>query len=365
MEGDIHRIRVLEAISILRCDAGMSMRAIEEAKIVKERSMRLWVAGKKENQKIRVQHIEALEYAVQARGLVPWSRHYFPMSDAMWETAGAGGQEQVVHSLRNEETYLRERQVAKPADKTALCEELADVQDALRCARQKNPLMAQGVRQKMYLDGAARKLEQRFGNYAAMLMKHFSGELPKPEEASPEDWTGVLHLMQYLRDTQVLPERQENALENKVYVDCARWLRHACDQFNRCTWARVVALHTAEAELILAPWEKITSFEERKRLLRKLRWFKRQSDYHERVEGNYRAVRNALATASATLQEDQYAELHRKLAAHDEAWKNPKRMRAFGKLDGDFDHFIAWVDEHEEVLTDRKGRKQETRHDDR
>ena len=60
MEGDIHRIRVLEAISILRCDAGMSMRAIEEAKIVKERSMRLWVAGKKENQKIRVQHIEAL-----------------------------------------------------------------------------------------------------------------------------------------------------------------------------------------------------------------------------------------------------------------------------------------------------------------
>lgn len=370
MGDPIFRIRGLELSAILNLDGGMSEREQAERGIVKDRTVRSWKTGK-ETQGTSPAMILRLEQEVLKRRVVPWGTYYFPMSNAMWGLGREGGKQEVVRRLEIERERLlheKRKKEVRPARRKALSEALNRLNEQQDLASRENPLKAQDVDPKAYAEGAAREVNRHYGDHAELLSEKVHSGLPDPKIAPPKVWTRVLHLIAYISNTHVLRKKDrlddglDNGMDEVMYLACRDWLQEGCAQRLDSTACGVILLfHLFEAELVIR-WPKCESLKARRKLLAELRWFEHQKKYHEVVQGNFLAARNALAVASATHQSHRYWHWHDMLVLHDDAWNNPSRMRALGVLDEDFDDYIEWWSEQPEPFRLKAFASREVRH---
>lgn len=323
-------IQALEYIGILREDGHMTMRDIAKCGGLSERTLRSWCSGNVT--KITRQSAEALERILLDPGhgprLVPWSESHFGMADLMWQTAQRGGQEAVTKSLAAE--YKRCSSHTRSAVKRDL--------DRARAS----PNGAQDVDSDIYRVGAAKMVAREFGHYASHMQNHFiSRGFPEPGLATPENWTSVLLLIQYFRDTA-----SAVAPNPELLKDLRAWLSTGCKSHSSSAWSLILRFRLTEEQLIAA-WEQVqTTPEECRELLDKLSWFDDVNRYTGIVKGNFTVARNALATASAARYRQYYHPWHTVLVKDpDSGWKSPQRLRDLGYLDENFDDFLNWFRE--------------------
>ena len=316
-----YRTQALEWVGILHSDGDQSARAALAKRGISERTLRSWVSG--HVWRITRKRVEKLERVLLDHELVPWSEHYFSMSDSMWRVAQQGGVQAVTHSLAEER---------KRCPSSAVERDLGVVRA--------NPNRAQDVCPSTYRRGSAPAVAREFGHYASLMEERFSrGDFPKdPSEAKPSEWTTVLLLSQYLRDASPVAGAHPDLIES-----LRDWITAGCGKgsASRKAWQRILLYKIAEQRLIDA-WRPNMSLEARKGLLDGLDWFECVQRYADVVRGNVTVARNALASASAVKDRGRYRHWHRVLCDLDADWKRPLKLKEKGYLDKDFNDFLEW-----------------------
>ena len=300
-------IQALERIAVLREDCKMTSREIAELGGVSERALRDWTSGRV--RRLNRQRVEPFERAVLNHGRRPWSEHHFGMANEMWQVLRHGGQQAVIDALRakcksRSGSFLN-------ADKR----KLADARIS--------PGYAEDVSPSIYRDGGVLTVARDFGHYVSFMKGRFSAAgFPHPSTASPDDWTTVLLLIQFFRDTG------SGIGPNAALVKRLRtWLSTGCTHNPYTAWSQILNFRLVEEQLAMN-WQVDSSVPKRRYILDKLRWFDRVEQYTALVQRNYTVARNALATASAVHDRQRYPRWHADLLSQDPRLGIPSEARS-------------------------------------